>query len=71
MIVTTRDHLIYIFRACIAKTIAETSLMMFTIRLFSQFRVDWAGGDLDYLTVPINKPDRPLMFTFTPREKYR
>ena len=42
--------------------------MMFTIRLFSQFRVDWAGGDLDYLTVPINKPDRPLMFTFTPRE---
>ena len=68
MLVTHRD-LGILFRACIAKTIAETSLMMFTIRLFSQFRVGWTGGDLDYLTVPINKPDMPLMFTFTPRGK--
>ena len=43
--------------------------MMFTIRLFSQFSVRWAGGDLDYVTVPINKPDMPLMFTFSPRGK--
>ena len=57
------------FRSCIAKTIAETSLMMFTIRLFSQFRVRWEGGDLDYVTVPINKPDKPLRLNFSPRGK--
>ena len=53
-------------RVCIGKSIAETSLIMFLIRFFSQFHIKWTGGDLDYTTVPINKPDAPLLFTFEP-----
>ena len=53
-------------RVCIGKSIAETSLVMFLIRVFSQFRISWIGGDLDYKTVLINKPDAPLLFHFDP-----
>ena len=51
-------------RACIGKSLAEASMTMFLIRVFSTFQVDWLGGDLDCQTLLINKPDRPLLFEF-------
>ena len=54
-------------RVCIGRTVAETSLLIFTLRVFSEFRVRWRGGDMDVVTVPINKPSVPLLFSFEPR----
>ena len=34
-------------RACIGKSLAEASMTMFLIRVFSTFQVDWLGGDLE------------------------
>ena len=56
------------FRICIGKTMAETSIIMFIIRIFSQFQVSWNGGELDSVSVPIQKPDVPLLFDFKPIE---
>ena len=53
-------------RGCIGKTIAEISMMMFIIRFFSQFHISWVGGDMDYVTTPINKPSVPLLFNIEP-----
>ena len=49
-------------RGCIGKSIAETSMIMFIIRFFSQFSISWHGGALDCKTLLINKPDSPLLF---------
>ena len=51
-------------RSCIGRSLAETSMMIFLIRVFSTFQVDWLGEDLDCETLLINKPDAPLMFQF-------
>ena len=51
-------------RACIGKSLAEASMTMFLIRVFSTFQVDWLGEDLDCQTFLINKPDKPLLFEF-------
>ena len=49
-------------RGCIGKSIAETSMIMFIIRSFSQFTISWDGGALDCKTLLINKLDSPLLF---------
>ena len=49
-------------RGCIGKSIAETSMLMFIVRFFSQFTLSWKGGKLDCETKLINRPDVPLMF---------
>ena len=51
-------------RVCIAKSIAETALLMFMMRIFSKFQVSWVGGDLEFISVPINKPNVPMLFKF-------
>ena len=56
-------------RVCIGKSIAESSLVMFMIRIFSQFHVSWAGDtQLEFQSVPINKPAVPMLFNFTLRK---
>ena len=50
-------------RGCIGKSIAETTLLMFIIRFFSQFTISWEGDTLDCKTLLINKPDSDLLFT--------
>ena len=53
-------------RGCIGKSIAETSMLMFIIRFFSQFTIAWEGAALDCKTLLINKPDSPLLFKIEP-----
>ena len=51
-------------RSCIGRSLAETQIIIFLIKVFSSFQVEWLGGDLDCETKLINKPDAELLFEF-------
>ncbi|XP_045534237.1 cytochrome P450 302a1, mitochondrial [Papilio machaon] len=56
-------------RSCIARRIAEQNIYIILIRLVQEFEMKWMGGDLGIRTLLINKPDKPISLSFTPRRK--
>ena len=47
-------------RGCIGRRLAEDSLLLLLLRLTSQYRLEWLGGDMDCRSELINKPDSPV-----------
>ncbi|XP_015116287.1 cytochrome P450 302a1, mitochondrial [Diachasma alloeum] len=53
-------------RACIARRLAEQNLQMFLLRICRAYSLEWRGGVLDCLSVPLNTPDGPIAVELTP-----
>ncbi|XP_072940488.1 cytochrome P450 302a1, mitochondrial [Epargyreus clarus] len=54
-------------RSCIARRIAEQNMCITLIRLIREFDIKWLGNELGVRTLLINKPDKPILLSFTPR----
>jgi len=54
-------------RACIGKNIAENAILVLMIRFIKNYKISWEGGDLDCISLLINKPDKALHFKITRR----
>ncbi|XP_011307740.1 cytochrome P450 302a1, mitochondrial [Fopius arisanus] len=52
-------------RACIARRLAEQNLQLFLLRFFRAYSVEWRGGVIDCLSVPLNTPDGPIALELT------
>ena len=52
-------------RACIGRRFAEDALIIFLLRLCSEYRLQWKGGRLDCMSQLINKPDSEVMIQMT------
>jgi ecdysteroid 25-hydroxylase CYP302A1 len=56
-------------RSCIARRLAEQNLHSVILKLIQRYEIGWNGGVLDCKSHLINKPDKPLYFTFKERSK--
>ncbi|XP_058053646.1 cytochrome P450 302a1, mitochondrial [Anopheles bellator] len=55
-------------RSCIARRLAEQSILVLLLRIIRSFEIEWAGNvPLDVKTKLINQPDQPIRLRFTPR----
>ncbi|XP_049865928.1 cytochrome P450 302a1, mitochondrial isoform X2 [Pectinophora gossypiella] len=54
-------------RSCIARRLAEQNISITLLRVFREFDVKWLGDELGIRTLLINKPDKPLTLSFTPK----
>ncbi|XP_069674486.1 cytochrome P450 302a1, mitochondrial [Periplaneta americana] len=50
-------------RTCIARWLAEQNLHTLLLKMIRRYKIGWAGGDLDCISLLINKPDRPIQLT--------
>ncbi|XP_055628860.1 cytochrome P450 302a1, mitochondrial isoform X2 [Toxorhynchites rutilus septentrionalis] len=57
-------------RSCIARRMAEQSMLVLLLRLIRSFEISWAGTEhMDIVSKLINQPDQPIKILFKPREK--
>nr|BAN66312.1 cytochrome P450 302A1 [Mamestra brassicae] len=56
-------------RSCIARRLAEQNICIILIRLIREFNIKWMGDELGIRTLLINKPDKPVSLSFTPRNE--
>ncbi|KFB43847.1 AGAP005992-PA-like protein [Anopheles sinensis] len=57
-------------RSCIARRLAEQSMLVLLLRLVRSFEVEWAGTvPMDVKTKLINQPDQPIRLRFKLRPK--
>ncbi|XP_058801359.1 cytochrome P450 302a1, mitochondrial [Phymastichus coffea] len=54
-------------RSCIARRLAEQNMQMLLLRMCRHLKFEWKGGELDVITVPINKPDGPIKIHYQRR----
>nr|AID54852.1 cytochrome P450 CYP302A1 [Helicoverpa armigera] len=54
-------------RSCIARRLAEQNICIILVRLIREYNLKWIGGELGVQTLLINKPDKPVTLSFTPR----
>ncbi|CAH2014568.1 unnamed protein product [Acanthoscelides obtectus] len=55
-------------RSCIARRLAEQNMVILTLKVVRNYKIEWAGGTLDSRSLLINKPDGPILLTFKKRE---
>uniref|UniRef100_A0AAG5DFR8 Cytochrome P450 n=1 Tax=Anopheles atroparvus TaxID=41427 RepID=A0AAG5DFR8_ANOAO len=57
-------------RSCIARRLAEQSMLVLLLRLIRSFEIEWAGTvPMDVKTKLINQPDQPIRLRFKPRSQ--
>lgn len=55
-------------RSCIARRMAEQSILVFLLKLFRRYEIEWRGvEDLGVRTLLINKPDNPVSIVLKER----
>ncbi|XP_041976410.1 cytochrome P450 302a1, mitochondrial-like [Aricia agestis] len=55
-------------RACIARRLAEQNMCIALSRIIREFRIKWMGSELGVKTHLINKPNQPVLLSFSPRK---
>lgn len=54
-------------RSCIARRLAEQNMLVFILKICRNFQFTWQGGELDSMSLLINKPDAPIKVKFYER----
>ncbi|CAH0558339.1 unnamed protein product [Brassicogethes aeneus] len=54
-------------RSCIARRLAEQNMLVIVLKLIRNYHIQWNSSALDSKSLLINKPDGPILLTFTKR----
>ncbi|XP_051158005.1 cytochrome P450 302a1, mitochondrial isoform X2 [Leptopilina boulardi] len=54
-------------RSCIARRLAEQNMLVFLLKICRNFQFTWQNGEIDCISLLINKPDAPIKLKFYQR----